>query len=97
MVRRAMRQVCEAVATGAVLYHDPGRRPLQDVLSCVREGCTIDQAGLKLQANAERFLKPPAEMARAICLIIRSQPMVETHQQKYSSTHLVQTRIRARP
>jgi hypothetical protein len=36
-------------------------------------------------------------IARAIRLIIRSQPIVETHQQKYSSTHLVQTRIWARP
>jgi error-prone DNA polymerase len=52
------------LATGAVLYHDPSRRPLQDVLTCVREGCTIDEAGLRLQANAERFLKPPSEMAR---------------------------------
>ena len=52
------------VATNAVLYHDPGRRMLQDVLTCVREGCTIDQAGLRLRANAERFLKPPEEMVR---------------------------------
>ena len=51
-------------ATNAVLYHDPSRRRLQDVLTCIREGCTIDEAGLRLQANAERFLKPPKEMAR---------------------------------
>ena len=52
------------VASNAVLYHDPGRRMLQDVVTCIRQGCTIDQAGLRLQANAERFLKPGAEMAR---------------------------------
>ena len=52
------------VATGAVLYHQPERRRLQDVLTCVREGCTIDEAGRRLQANAERFLKPAPEMAR---------------------------------
>ncbi|HEX4196033.1 MAG TPA: error-prone DNA polymerase [Caulobacteraceae bacterium] len=52
------------VATNAVLYHHYDRRPLQDVLTCIREKTTIDQAGLRLQANAERFLKPPAEMAR---------------------------------
>ena len=52
------------VASNAVLYHEPSRRMLQDVLTCVREGCTIDEAGLRLQANAERFLKPPEEMAR---------------------------------
>jgi error-prone DNA polymerase len=52
------------VATGDVLYHGPERRALQDVLTCIREGCTIEQAGLRLEANAERHLKSPAEMAR---------------------------------
>src|SRR5262249_29373673 len=52
------------VATGAVLYHASHRRPLQDVLTCIREKCTIHDAGLKLEANAERHLKPPQEMAR---------------------------------
>jgi len=52
------------VALGDVLYHAPERRPLQDVLTCIREHCTIDQAGFRLAAHAERHLKPPAEMAR---------------------------------
>jgi len=52
------------IATNDVLYHAPERRPLQDVLTCIREGCTIDEAGLRLEANAERHLKSPAEMAR---------------------------------
>ena len=52
------------VATNDVLYHGPARRPLQDVLTCIREKCTIAQAGLRLAANAERHLKSPAEMAR---------------------------------
>jgi error-prone DNA polymerase len=52
------------VAVGEVLYHDARRRPLQDVLTCIREGCTIHEAGLRLEANAERRLKSPAEMAR---------------------------------
>ncbi|MGE0152417.1 MAG: error-prone DNA polymerase [Reyranellaceae bacterium] len=52
------------VATNDVHYHDPGRRILQDVLSCIRERCTIDEAGWRLHANAERHLKAPAEMAR---------------------------------
>ncbi|MDP3658492.1 error-prone DNA polymerase [Phenylobacterium sp.] len=51
-------------ATGDVLYHAPDRRPLQDVLTCIRENCTITEAGLRLEANAERRLKPPHEMAR---------------------------------
>jgi error-prone DNA polymerase len=52
------------LASNAVLYHHYERRRLQDVLTCIRYGLTIDQAGLKLQANAERFLKPEAEMLR---------------------------------
>ncbi len=52
------------VATNDVLYHEPGRRPLQDVLTCIREHCTVAAAGFRLEANAERHLKPPAEMAR---------------------------------
>jgi error-prone DNA polymerase len=51
-------------ATNRVLYHEPQRRPLQDVLTCIRLGCTIDEAGFRLQANAERHLKPPDELAR---------------------------------
>jgi error-prone DNA polymerase len=52
------------VAVNDVLYHGPERRPLQDVLTCIREGVTIHEAGLILAANAERHLKSPAEMAR---------------------------------
>ena len=50
------------VAVGDVLYHEPRRRPLQDVLTCVRSGATITDAGLRLEANAERHLKSPREM-----------------------------------
>jgi error-prone DNA polymerase len=52
------------VATGDVLYHRPARRPLQDILTCIRERCTIREAGFRLAAHAERHLKPAAEMAR---------------------------------
>jgi error-prone DNA polymerase len=52
------------VATNDVLYHLPERRPLQDVLTCIREGCTIREAGYRLAANAERHLKLPQEIAR---------------------------------
>jgi DNA polymerase III alpha subunit len=52
------------VAAGDVLYHVPERRPLQDVLTCIREKTTIDAVGKKLEANAERYLKPAHEMAR---------------------------------
>lgn len=52
------------LATNEVLYHDSGRRPLQDVLTCIREKTTIEAVGRKLEANAERFMKTPREMAR---------------------------------
>lgn len=52
------------LATNEVLYHDAARRPLQDVLTCIREKTTIEAVGKRLEANAERYLKPPHEMAR---------------------------------
>ena len=52
------------VATNDVHYHVPERRPLQDVLTCIREHVTLDEAGFRLFANAERHLKSPAEMTR---------------------------------
>ena len=51
-------------ATNDVHYHAPERRELQDVLTCIREKCTIYSAGFKLHQNAERYLKPPGEMYR---------------------------------
>lgn len=52
------------VATNDVHYHDPGRRELQDVQTCIREKCTIHEAGFRLHQNAERYLKPIDEMER---------------------------------
>ncbi|SEI23617.1 error-prone DNA polymerase [Tardiphaga sp. OK245] len=52
------------IATNDVLYHTPNRRILQDVVSCIREKTTIEQAGRVLEMNAERHLKSAAEMVR---------------------------------
>ena len=52
------------VATNDVHYHDHERRQLQDILTCVREKCTIYNAGYLLHPNAERFMKPIEEMER---------------------------------
>ncbi len=52
------------VATNDVYYHHPQRRELQDVLTCIREKCTIHSAGFRLHQNAERYLKPIPEMER---------------------------------
>jgi error-prone DNA polymerase len=52
------------VATNDVHYHEPARRQLQDIVTCIREKCTIYNAGFRLHPNAERFLKPGKEMLR---------------------------------
>jgi error-prone DNA polymerase len=52
------------LATNGPLYATPQQRPLHDILTCIAGKTTIDKAGRLLAANAERFLKPPAEMAR---------------------------------
>jgi len=52
------------VATNDVHHHIPERRMLQDVLTCIRHGCTLSEAGFRLHANAERHLKSPEEMHR---------------------------------
>ncbi|MCT2399018.1 error-prone DNA polymerase [Novosphingobium mangrovi (ex Huang et al. 2023)] len=52
------------IATNDALYAAPECRPLHDVMTCIREGTNVQAAGRKLAVNAERHLKPPAEMAR---------------------------------
>jgi error-prone DNA polymerase len=52
------------VATNDVHYHEPKRRQLQDILTCIREKCTIYNAGYRLHSNAERYLKSSPEMLR---------------------------------
>src|ERR1700733_9981263 len=64
---RKLQRIARGVpllAVNDVLYHEPGRRELQDVVSCIREHVTLDTAGRLLEANAERHLKPGDEMAR---------------------------------
>ena len=69
---RRIRQLAELatdhrlplIASNDVLYHVAERRPLQDVMTCIREHVTIDEAGFRLLANAERHLKSPDEMRR---------------------------------
>jgi len=63
------------VATNDVHAHAAHRKALQDVLTCIREHCTIYDAGHRLFANAERHLKPPAEMAR----LFERYPRAITH------------------
>jgi len=62
--RLARTHGCTILATNDVHYHAPDRRPLQDVITCVREKVTITNAGYLLNPNAERHLKTPDEMVR---------------------------------
>ena len=62
--RIARRNGCTILATNDVHYHAPDRRPLQDVVTCIREKVTLTTAGYLLNPNAERHLKSPEEMAR---------------------------------
>ena len=64
LVQMAQSARVLTVATGDVLYHEPRRRILQDVVTCIREGCTIDDAGFRRERFAERHLQSPEDMAR---------------------------------
>ena len=52
------------VVTGDVLYHDARRHVLQDVVTAIREGCTVDDLGHRRHVHADRHLKAPEEQAR---------------------------------
>ncbi|MGA7453365.1 MAG: PHP domain-containing protein [Rhodoplanes sp.] len=67
------------IAVGDVLYHAPERRALQDVVTCIREHLTLDNAGRRLEANAERHLKSADEMAR----LFRARPQAVTETQRF--------------
>src|SRR5215213_7088723 len=62
--RLARANGCTILATNDVHYHAPDRRPLQDVVTCIREKVTIATAGYLLNPHAERHLKAPEEVAR---------------------------------
>ncbi|KYF80995.1 error-prone DNA polymerase [Sorangium cellulosum] len=52
-----------AVATARPLYHHPSRKPLADVLTCIRTKATLDQAGTRIAPNAEAYVRSGAQMA----------------------------------
>ncbi|MFZ1863048.1 MAG: error-prone DNA polymerase [Polyangiales bacterium] len=53
----------EVVGTNEVLYHDKTRRPLQDVLACIRAGKVLSEAGHTTRPNAEHYLRASDEAA----------------------------------
>ena len=69
------------VAVNDVHYHIPQRRELQDILTCIREKCTIYNAGFRLHQNAERHLKPIEEMHR----LFRQYPQALKHTQEIAA------------
>ena len=64
LARQAAAAGVRAVATGDILYHAPEARLMQDVVTAVREKCTVDELGYRREVNADRALKSPAEMVR---------------------------------
>ncbi len=52
------------VCAGGVRMHRTERQPLLDLLCCVRHGCTLSQAGWRLQGNREAHLKSLSALAR---------------------------------
>jgi error-prone DNA polymerase len=60
----ARRHDARALAAGDVLYHSPDRRMLQDVVTAIREKCTIDELGFRRERFADRCLKGAEEMER---------------------------------
>ncbi|MBB1499695.1 error-prone DNA polymerase [Paracoccus sp. MC1862] len=60
----AARMRVASVVTNDVLFHEPGRRILQDVVTAIRHNTTVEALGLRRERHADRYLKPPAEMHR---------------------------------
>lgn len=64
LIELAERHGAPVVATNGVLYATPERRLVLDVFTCARHHTHLDAAGRRLEPNAERRLKSPAEMYR---------------------------------
>ncbi|MEM9730669.1 MAG: error-prone DNA polymerase, partial [Myxococcota bacterium] len=77
---RALREAARALGVKVVggqevLYHDRCRRPLQDVLACIRGGKVLSEAGHTIRGNAEHDLKPAEAMAE----LFRDDPASLVH------------------
>ena len=62
--RQAAAASVATVAVGDILYHAPEARLLQDVVTAIREKCTVDTLGFRRERHADRHLKSPEEMER---------------------------------
>jgi error-prone DNA polymerase len=68
--RIAQKAGVKLIAVNDALYHHSDQRPLQDIVTCIREHTTLAAAGRRLEANAERHLKTPSEL----CRLFRAAP-----------------------
>jgi len=84
------------LAAGDVHYHRRARLALQDVLTAVRLGCTVSEAGEQLFPNAERYLKSPAQMyerfARMPAAVARTAEIAELLERSPADVRLLQHR-----
>jgi len=99
-MRRAARR-CAVACVGAtdVLYHSPARRPLQDVLACVRAGTSLTAAGLTTRPNTdhalesiqvmrERFADAPELLDRTLEIAARCEFSLDQLHYVYPGEHL---------
>jgi DNA polymerase III, alpha subunit len=69
------------IASNEPLYHEAARRPLADIVTAIRTHVPIAEAGFRLAANAERYLKTGAEMAQ----LFRHYPQAIANTQQFFS------------
>jgi error-prone DNA polymerase len=78
----ARRAEVPLIASTEVLYHEVSRRPLSDVLTCIRHGTTLSKAGTRIRANSEHALRSWEQMAELFSgeeeLVSRSLDVAES-------------------
>ncbi|WP_097461889.1 error-prone DNA polymerase [Mangrovitalea sediminis] len=88
----AIRLDLPIVAAGDVHMHSSNRQPLQDLVTAIRHGCTIHNAGYRLFSNAERHIRsltklerlyPPEWLAESIAIAQRCRFSLEELRYEY--------------
>ena len=54
----SMRLELPVIASNGAVMHTPSRKPLQDVLTAIRQKCSVHELGFSVDQNRERHLKP---------------------------------------
>ncbi len=76
------------VAAGDVHLHTRSRRALQDVLTAIRHGCTVQDAGWRLFANGERRLRSLGELRRRYPSALLRQTLLIAERCEFSLSQL---------